>query len=152
MGIYKNYKEIMDDIGVKKSWFSQIMALADLHENIIKAFGHPGNLKPSWGYKLQLICKREKSMELAMIQAANNLIGKYLPPSSVFKILKNIDFTNNTHKDKKENWITDNKGEKIFKISYSKSNCASFLFNKELSDSLMDKIISNVKLIIDEKA
>lgn len=150
MGIYKNYAEIMQGIGVKKSWFSQIMALADLHEDIIKAFGHPANLKPTWGYDLQLICKKDSALQSAMLQKARSLIGQSLSPAIVFKTLKNVtptikqDHTNVL-------WVTNNQGRKIFKIKFSKSGRAHLVFSKRLSNELTDKIISNTKLILEEE-
>jgi ParB/RepB/Spo0J family partition protein len=149
MGIYKNYTEIMQSIGVKKSWFSQLMALADLNEDIVKAFGHPANLKQKWGYELQLVCKKDIALEAAMLNAAREVIGQPIPPASIFKKLKNVRINDSSTIIKKPIWITDNAGKKIFKIRYSKSGRVQVSFNRRLPEKLIDQIVNNAKLLID---
>jgi ParB/RepB/Spo0J family partition protein len=148
MNIYKNYTEIMHGIGVKKSWFSKLMALADLHEDIVKAFGHPANLKQLWGYELQVMCKQDKPLELAMIQAAKDLYGKSLSPAAVFNKLKHVHAGNKAAKDLV--WVNDGKGKKLFKIRFSKSGRPQLTFSNELSKAAIDRIISSTKLILEE--
>lgn len=148
-GIYKTHTEIMQGIGVKKSWFSQLMALADLHENIIKAFGHPANLKQKWGYELQLLCKKDPALEAAMLSAAQGLTGSGMPPASIFNKLKNVQTENKPEILKAPVWITDNRGRKVFRIRYSKSGRAQFAFNKRLTETQIEKFISSAKKILE---
>lgn len=150
MGIYKNYTEIMFGIGVKKAWFSQLMSLADLHIDIIKAFGHPANLKTTWGYELQLICKKDPALESSMLQAARSMTGQLLPPASVFKILKNVSADIKLKTTKSSIWVKDNTGKKLFKIRYSTSGRAQLAFSKKLSVDVIDKIIHSAKLILED--
>ncbi len=152
MGIYKNQAEIMQDIGVKKSWFSQLMALADLHEDIIKAFGHPANLKQKWGYHLQLICKKDPLLQAAVLATAKELIGQAQPPEYVFKKLKNARTNTVLSITKDLAWITNNSGKKLFKIKYSKAGLAQIAFSKQLSENLIGRIIENTKVILEEEA
>jgi|SRR5579872_721153 len=147
--IYKNYTEIMQGIGVKKSWFSQLMALADLDKTIVKAFGHPANLKQKWGYELQLICKKDPALESAMISAAQHLIDLGVPPASVFNKLKNVQIEKKPALIKAQVWITDNRGKKIFRIRYSKSGKAQLAFNKRLTETQIDKLIGSAKKILE---
>lgn len=149
IGIYKNYTEIMDGIGVKKSWFSKLMALADLHEDIVKAFGHPANLKQRWGYELQLICKQDESLASSMIQLARDLHNKSLSPASVFNKLKHVHVEKKVIKN--PIWVNDSKGNKLFKINFAKSGRPQLTFNNVLSETTIDKLINNARLIIEEE-
>ncbi len=128
IGIYKNQAEIMQGIGVKKSWFSKLMTLADLHEDIIKAFGHPAHLKQKWGYHLQLICKNDPLLEATMLATARELIGQSLPPEYVFNKLKNARTSDALNITKDLAWITNNSGKKLFKVKYSKTGLAQIAF------------------------
>lgn len=148
-GIYKNYTEIMQSIGVKKSWFSQLMALADLKEDIIKSFGHPANLKQKWGYELQLICKKDPALEASMVLAAQNLMGLGVPPALVFNKLKNVQVEKKQDLIKAPVWITDARGRKIFRIRYSKSGRAQLAFNRRLTETQIDKLIGSAKNIFE---
>jgi hypothetical protein len=127
------------------------MALADLHEDIIKAFAHPANLKQKWGYELQLICKKDRALASTMLQAARSMIGQSLPPASVFKKLKNIRADAKQETSKNLIWITDDKGKKLFKIRHSKSGQVQLAFKKRLSEALIEKIISSAKLILTDE-
>lgn len=148
-GIYKNYTEIMQSIGVKKSWFSQLMALADLHPDIIKAFGHPANLKQKWGYELQLICKRNHDLETSMVSTAQQLIGKGMPAASVFNKLKNVQANKKQDVIKPPMWFLDHRGKKFFRLRYSKSGRAQLAFNRRLTETQINKLISNAKQILE---
>jgi hypothetical protein len=141
----------MQGIGVKKSWFSQLMALADLHQDIVKAFGHPGNLKQKWGYELQLICKKNPALEAAMLLAAQNIIGLGVPPASVFNKLKNVQVEQKQELIKAPVWITDNRGKKIFRIRYSKSGRAQIAFTRRLSEIQINKLIGSAKNILESE-
>lgn len=84
--IFKNYKEAMEEAGFKKSWFSKLIALADLDASIVNAFGEPSHLKQVWGYNLALAC-RENSQKQKIIAAAKTLIKQSQPPATVYKTL-----------------------------------------------------------------
>lgn len=141
-GAYKNYAEIIREAGLKKSWFSQLMSLAELDESIIKAFGHPANLKLRWGYHLHLLCKKDSAFEKAMITSAINIYGLNLPPVSVFNMLKNA--TKAIPKPEPARWINVG-GKKLIKVKLSKSGKAHISLNRKLPDEVLEKILDNMK-------
>jgi len=85
-GIYKNHKEIQEITGIKKSWFSQLMALAELPSEVVAAFGHPKNLKQKWGYKLRSLCKDE-TIKTKMIGGALEIKDKNYHPRTIYSKL-----------------------------------------------------------------
>lgn len=151
-GIYKNHTEIMEAIGIKKSMFSKIMALAELPEDIVKSFGHPANLKLRWGYELLLVYKSDKNLKATMIEEARRLSAQNLSPTLIFKKLKNIKKENQKQSlTKSHRWVNGNSGDKLFKINYSNNGQAQLIFNKEFPESSLNQIVEAIKTILDER-
>lgn len=84
--IFKNYKEAMEEAGFKKSWFSKLIALAELDSSIVKAFAEPIHLKQVWGYNLALACKNTAQKQ-KIVEAAKKLIKQPQSPATVYKTL-----------------------------------------------------------------
>src|SRR5262249_45065272 len=110
-GIYQKQADICEEIGIKKSIFSQTMALAELDKTIVEAFGSPANLKIRWGYKLYLACK-DKITKEKMISVAIKLKNQGLPPAVVCKKLFAVTSANGLL-EINEVWIKNRENQKI---------------------------------------
>jgi len=149
-GIYKNYTEIINDLGVKKSWFSQLVSLADLSPDIVKAFGHPNNLKIKWGYELQLLCKKSLLLEQEMIKLAKDIKGNFAP-SQVYNKLKNPQNKDINSIVSKPLSIMDANNSKIFEVKYTKQGKPQLFFFRKLHGRVIDKIIEQARKIIENE-
>lgn len=85
-GFYKNQKEVIDAIGIKKSLFTQLIALAGLSDDIIKAFHSPFDITIKNGYKLARLYK-DKVLANKMDKVAQTLQSKQLPAATVYREL-----------------------------------------------------------------
>lgn len=85
-GFYKNQKEVIDAIGIKKSLFTQLIALASLSDDIVKAFRSPFDITIKNGYKLSRLYK-DKQIASKMDKIAKTLQGQSLSASSVYREL-----------------------------------------------------------------
>lgn len=147
-GIYKNYSEIGDAIGVKKAWFSQLMALTELNEEIIRAFKHPANLKLKWGYRLSLISKKNMYHEKRIVELAISLQGQNLTPEQVYRKLICVEKENESQLNQTD-WITDARNKKLFGVKQDFYGRTQFIFNKSIPKDLLDDVINQVKELIE---
>lgn len=145
-GIYKNYAEIIKSVGLKKSWFSQLIALADIPSPIVKAFVHPSNLKQKWGYELNKLCKQSHDLELKLTEKAISLFGKELRPDQIFRELKSVLL-----KDKPTDqvWIKNKSGNPLYKTKVSKNGEYQAIFHKSVSKEMVNKAMEEIKKIFE---
>ncbi len=144
-GIYKNYKEIQEFTGIKKSWFSQLIALSELNPKIVELFGDPINLKQKWGYSIRLLCK-DKNNEKLILQTANTLVNKNYKPRTIYlKLLHSCKANKNGICEKN---IMDQEGNKLFKIKTYKK-ITNITINKLLKKDELEKIILNLKSLLE---
>jgi translation initiation factor 2 alpha subunit (eIF-2alpha) len=148
-GIYQNYTEIINALGVKKSWFSQLIALAELKAEIISAFGHPVNLKQKWGYELLLRCKSSRDTETAMLKLARELRKQNYSPVEVYQKLKNVNPEGVVSIHKENIIVKDEKGMELFEVQFTKGGSPRFVFRVYLKESLIDSIIQQTKVLIE---
>jgi ParB/RepB/Spo0J family partition protein len=145
-GIYKNYKEIQELAGIKKSWFSQLIALADLDPQIVAAFSYPSNLKQKWGYELKLICKKHEDLKSKMIEVANSIKSKNLTPLGVYKSLKAVD---DSRGNKEIHYIKDSTGNHIVKIEKFNTGNVTLHIRKTLQEDDYETLIDNIKSLLE---
>ncbi len=144
-GVYKNYKEIQELTGMKKSWFSQLISLSELNPQIIKLFNDPINLKQKWGYNIRLLCK-DKISEDRMLQVAKNIQNKNYKPRTIYlKLLQScqVDNTENT-----EEIVTNHLGKRLFKIKYL-DRTTNIIINKKLNKDDLKDITLNLKSLLE---
>jgi len=152
-GIYNNYSEIIAALGVKKSWFSQLIALSDLQAEVVAAFGHPANLKQKWGYELQRLCKKSNALEVAMVSLAKELSGQSRLPVDIYKKLVNLHHKESEPLNIAPTIIKDGKNNNLFEVKYMKSGRQQFVFSMNLPVDLLEKIIHATKdLLLENKA
>ena len=144
-GIYKNYKEIQEFTGIKKSWFSQLISLSELNPKIVELFGDPKNLKQKWGYNIRLLCK-DKNNEKLILQTANTLVNKNYKPRTIYlKLLHSCKANKNSTCEKN---IMDQEGNKLFQIKTYKK-ITNITINKILKEDDLKKIILNLKSLLE---
>lgn len=144
-GIYKNYKEIQELTGIKKSWFSQLISLSELNPEIIKLFNDPINLKQKWGYNLRLLSK-DKNNEALMLQTAKIISAKHYKPRTVYlKLLQSCQIDNIKNL---EEIVTNHLGEKLFKIKYL-DRTTNITINKKLNKDDLKDVTLNLKSLLE---
>lgn len=141
-GIFKNYKEAMEEAGFKKSWFSKLIALADLDPRIVKAFGLPKNIKQNWGYKIVQICKESSSLKEKLITEAKHCTKQSLSPEQVFRKLTQIT---NVSKIPKKNIIEIHNSEEKTIFTIEKKKNATMFKLPTLENKVFDEIIELLK-------
>ena len=144
-GVYKNHKEIQELTGIKKSWFSQLMALTELHPDIVDVFGHPKNLKQKWGYNLRALCK-DKTFETKMLEVVTKIKTKKYHPRTIYsKLLKSCssDNTQNT-----EVIVKDANDKMLLKTIRPAGGGLNIFIKKHLEEYEVTKIIERVKVYL----
>lgn len=139
-GYYKNQKEIIDAIGIKKSLFTQLMALSILSNDIVKAFRSPFDISIKNGYKLARLYK-DKIIATKMDIIAVQLKDKNLPAATVYKKLLSVSappcaITNNRLTLIDNEWISsklDKQGNVQIKIKKK--------LDQESHDHLMKQLV-----------
>lgn len=141
-GIFKNYKEAMEEAGFKKSWFSKLISLADLDPTIVQAFGLPKNIKQNWGYKIIQLCKQNNNVRNKIIEKAKCCIEQSLPPETVFRELVKATMIFQENKNTLIK-ISDSKEKTLFTIEKKKS--ATVFKLPKLNTETFDEIIEVLK-------
>ena len=144
-GIYKNYKEIQELTGIKKSWFSQLISLSELHPKIVKLFDDPMNLKQKWGYNLRLLSK-DKDNEALMLETAKAISNKQYKPRTVY--LKLLQSCGTNEVKSPEETVDNNLGKRLFKIKYL-DRTTNITINKKLNKNDLRDIIIRLKSLLE---
>ena len=144
-GIYKNYKEIQELTGIKKSWFSQLMSLSELHPKIVKLFDDPMNLKQKWGYNLRLLSK-DKDNEALMLETAKAISNKQYKPRTVY--LKLLQSCGTNEVKSPEETVDNHLGKRLFKIKYL-DRTTNITINKKLNENDLRDIIIRLKSLLE---
>ena len=146
-GIYKNYKEIQQQTGIKKSWFSQLMALSEIHQDIVDIFGNPKNLKQKWGYTLRTLCK-DKENETKILEAVKKLKYKTYQPRTIYsKLLKACSVDNNIQSD--ETIIRDSNNMIVLKAKRTSIGGLNIIINKSLETKEATEMINTIKSLLE---
>ena len=142
-GVYGSYAEIQKETGIKRSWFSKLIALADLDKSILAAFGHPKNLKQVWGYQLSLLCKNEKDKQ-QICGMAKAITNKGYKPKTVYQKLKSsIDSIQ--HIETEYYWVSNAMHEKLFKVQLNSTGKYSLYFDGDLNEEDMSSLVTDIK-------
>lgn len=146
--IYETRSEIMEATGIKKSLFSQIMALKELDGNIIKAFRHPSEISIRAGYEIYRLCKDSKNKE-AIISEAIKMQNKQLSTRYVVSRFKYV--CRRKSEATKTRYFYDKKtNKKMFTCYKTDSGLSKMIFEKGISDNMIDKLIENTLGILNE--
>ena len=145
LGIYKNYREIQELTGIKKSWFSQLMSLSELNPKIVSLFGNPVNLKQKWGYSLKTFCKNPDN-ELKMLSLVPILINKKYSPISIYRKLVKSCLQDTKSSD--EEIFTDSKNKILFKMKHVNEK-TTITIKKTLNSKNLIKIKEALKSLLE---
>ena len=145
-GIYKNYKEIQEMTGIKKSWFSQLMSLSELDTAIVEAFSHPSDLKQKWGYELSKIIKKSDEHKSRMKSIAKDLRFSNYEPTTIYKRLRLAD---EDARKKEIKLVKNNNGDSLARIEINKNRIASIHLKKPINGEQEDEIIKHIKSLLE---
>lgn len=138
---YSTYTEIAKSIGMKKSWFTQLMSLADLPPEVVSVFKHPTNLKQTWGYKLARACV-DPVVKTKLINLSKQLLSQEQPPSppQAYQLLMS-EIESNTLAPKSRIYADNNK-IKVVKDSKKKT---MITIKQDINDSEIKRIINLIE-------
>lgn len=137
-GIYKNYAQISDSIGIKKALLSKYVKLATIDKRIVAAFHSPADITIKWGHALASMLEKDPSKKESLVLKAESLLGKGLSARQVYhELITSFDKQKRTSASK--DIIKALNGEAIAVLNNSNGKI-SINFNETLDESKINKI------------
>lgn len=136
-GVYKNYAQIVEAIGIKKNLLSQIVSLSDLDPTLANSFNTPFAISIKWGYALKKFIDKNPSL----LSKAIELAKKGLDSKAVLREITSVDKKTTA----KITTLKNHKGDVAVKVKKAKSGETVLTFTKTVEESKIIKLIDWLK-------
>ena len=141
-GIYKNQKEIVQEIGIKKSILSQFIALADLDTDVVDAFPDKKDITLKGGYALKRALEGNpgvKNKVIDLIKQKNSL-------RSILKKIQNVEDEPSNSKNVIKK-IRNSSGSIVAEVTTNHKKKLSINFVSNLSEQTINEIVKVIEKI-----